>query len=412
MVEYRKWPIEPPHFELEARPTVVRELSARTLKGVRARTNRGLEISGFFLGNSSASLRQIDSLFPLAPEYDDEPVFRATKPSIEAAIVAAAEQGRIVGFYRSRTDGRLELDWQDDRVLNSAREFAPLVVAVVGQTKSMPAKVRSGVWDGAEVDWTGEFTLKDWHAGAPGIAPAKLKTAAAACVGLAAVILIASRAHERSRPPSGETSRAVFGSAPPIVTPPPITSRPEVVVAPKTVSVQKPPSPVATRARTVAAPPPRFYLPSVKPRRSEPVQLALTLPPPPQLAAQASLPSSQHPTPALRLPATPPAQSLPQPAQPVTFIEPVLERQTTPIVLPPGLRRLLTEEVVVALSLTIDTSGRVIAADRVGSLDKVEESLWGVYARAVSNWRFEPARRNEVPVQAKTVLRFRVAPAP
>jgi hypothetical protein len=96
------------------------------------------------------------------------------------------------------------------------------------------------------------------------------------------------------------------------------------------------------------------------------------------------------------------------PAQEVEFTHPVLARQPGPVVVPPALRRLLPREVLLAVRVAVDDTGRVTDLYPMNELTKVEESLWQSYSPALRSWEFEPAKRNGIPVHGEIILRFRV----
>ncbi len=104
-----------------------------------------------------------------------------------------------------------------------------------------------------------------------------------------------------------------------------------------------------------------------------------------------------------------PSRAVDSPAIAVT--EPVLALQPKPIVLPPDLRRLLQHEVLLSLRIQVDPKGRVSAVYPADQASTAERSLWVLYEKAVRSWVFEPARRNNLPVEGETILRFRVTPS-
>jgi hypothetical protein len=115
--------------------------------------------------------------------------------------------------------------------------------------------------------------------------------------------------------------------------------------------------------------------------------------------------------------AVPPAKvSSPSAAKPglspaaVQFVPPVLSRQSSPVVVPPDLRRLIQHEVVLSLRVSVDAAGRVKSVTPVNRLNRTEQALARSYMSAIQTWQFDPATRNGVPAQGETILTFRVMP--
>jgi TonB family protein len=81
-------------------------------------------------------------------------------------------------------------------------------------------------------------------------------------------------------------------------------------------------------------------------------------------------------------------------------------RQYAPVA-PENVRRSITGEVMVQVRVNVDSSGKVIGAEPLGSGDPVAQALAGAAISAVKRWQFEPARRGAEKVTADTVLTFR-----
>jgi hypothetical protein len=124
---------------------------------------RGLEIGGLLLGHVQGKHYRVDSIAPIESEYSQGPVFRAPCADLEAVVRSVNDHGRPVGIYRSRTDGRLEIDEQDQLLLAQLEPFLPVAVLVIAQTRTTPAEARAGVWDGSAVEWIGSGVhFGDW----------------------------------------------------------------------------------------------------------------------------------------------------------------------------------------------------------------------------------------------------------
>jgi outer membrane biosynthesis protein TonB len=94
----------------------------------------------------------------------------------------------------------------------------------------------------------------------------------------------------------------------------------------------------------------------------------------------------------------------------VQFVPPVLARQGAPVILPPDLRRMLQNEVVISLRVAVDESGRVTGVVPVNRLGRTEQSLARSYELAIRSWEFDPAKRNGAPAPGEVVMNFRVSP--
>lgn len=401
-----------PGFHMET--AVARDLAMRVLEGVKALPRRGLEIGGFLIGEVSGAQIRIDSLHPLYSEYPEGPAFKVSEPDFRNGVESAEAKGQIVGIYRSRTDGALELDDQSRFMLQALLTGSGIAFLVVRQTRQTPAEARAGLWIGRELKWLGEpLPFSDWTREAPLVSsislplvsteaakPSRRRTplfafglvAAACCVALFWV----------SRPP------AVQSALPParaLV----IDGKAETPRA-RTVEIPKPEAPatvtaareqVSSRNRTIAR---AFRLPEAKaPRRT--IADVPRLAPAPAIAAPPDL-SKAKPFSGPSL--LPDAGNV----RPLQFTPPVLVRQPRSVVLPPDLRRVLRHETVLSLKVTVDEKGHVLAIAAMNQLGKVEQSLLRAYSPAVSSWEFEPAVQNGRRVRADTILRFRVLPTP
>ena len=95
----------------------------------------------------------------------------------------------------------------------------------------------------------------------------------------------------------------------------------------------------------------------------------------------------------------------------VQFVPPVLSRQSSPVIVPPDLRRIIQHEVVLSLRVAVDKTGNVISITSVNRLDRTEQALARSYSAAIQTWQFDPAKRNGEPVNGETILNFRITPS-
>jgi len=209
----------------------------------------------------------------------------------------------------------------------------------------------------------------------------------------------------------------------------PLRSKEKVVVV-----VQPPPARMAATPtpRLAATPTPRL---AATPTSRMPATAAAAPPPvteqrhQPDAAAPAAereIVAQAKPAPTVDAPKAPEAGGLalapvrttslasilaPTPAPPVQFQPPEVLRQPSPVALPPDLRRLLRNEVVLQLRVAVDRNGVVRDVIPVsGGAGQAEGALLRTYTAAVKSWVFEPAKRNGQATDGETVLSFRVSP--
>jgi len=453
-VASRRWPDLPFDFA----ESTAEQLADLVLEGVKALPRRGLEIGGLLLGRSRAGDFVVDALEPIHCDYPLGPVFCV---GIEDLREAAKNAPAAVGMYRSRTDGVLETDEQDELLLEVLGSGgAPVLVLIIRQTRQMPAEARAGVWRKGALVWSeSTVPLREWIRGeldAPAqrtvpVAPAPPRvemplTKAApppvliqptrppvraarpqwayAAVGAVAVALVVLPIALRREavPETGEATRARQELTPPpletLTLPsqdpaPPVETRKAIIER-----REEPPSPVPPRKRAFTPP-----LQVATYRTAAAVDFAeapqfRTAAMPPQVAAR--VPLYTYDVPAFRSVPPPPVSSPVTIASTATtstpvsaavhFEQPMLSRQPVPVAIPPDLRRLLRSEVTLQLKVGIDRSGSVTSVVPIGSLGRTEEALVRAYSSAVRAWVFEPAKRNGSPVNGETTLSFRVSP--
>src|SRR5688572_1897014 len=103
---------------------------------------------------------------PLRSSYPEGPAFRLTEAEAKEALQSAATRGEVVGIYRSRTDGVLDLDHQDELLLRLL-DGPHFPILVIRQRKDVPGEGRLVVWGGADgASMVGPtFPIKEWLEG-------------------------------------------------------------------------------------------------------------------------------------------------------------------------------------------------------------------------------------------------------
>jgi hypothetical protein len=178
-------------------------------------------------------------------------------------------------------------------------------------------------------------------------------------------------------------------------------------------SISKPGSAevVQSRSRTeqLITPPVRGYVPPPTPRRAAPDRVVVIDPPPPLDIAHSALASA----PAVQLPQVPPARpneiqapstaQQGQPPSPSSPRRPI--RQVRPE-LPPNVSAMLSAPVQVEVRARIDSTGKVVHAESLGSAGVLNRYLGTAAVSAAKLWRFEPGNKAEDTI----ILKFIFAP--
>ncbi|MEJ7607008.1 MAG: hypothetical protein WKF37_12275 [Bryobacteraceae bacterium] len=148
---------------------MAKDLAYRVAEAARALPRRGLEVSGLLLGEQVANEIGVKSLQPLACGYPDGPAFRMSEGELQEVLQQVEDLNQVVGIYRSRTDGSLDLDDQDKLLLKLlGRPRIP--VLLIRQQRAVPAEGRP-VWGSSDVAGSvtsaGDiFPIKLWLTGA------------------------------------------------------------------------------------------------------------------------------------------------------------------------------------------------------------------------------------------------------
>jgi hypothetical protein len=139
-------------------------VAGRVTEAANALPKRGLEVCGLLLGELSANEADVKSLIPLPCSYAQGPAFRFSEQELRSTLETAASQDGVVGFYRSRTDGSLDLDDQD-RLLIGLLARQPMPVLVIRQHKDTSGEGRLLMANGTGVISTGDiFPIREWMA--------------------------------------------------------------------------------------------------------------------------------------------------------------------------------------------------------------------------------------------------------
>jgi periplasmic protein TonB len=407
--------------------------------------------TGLLLGSIEENDNCTIAVEEFEPAAEVEERVRAWKPR-------TGGKQRVVGYYRSHSRAGFTLDPSDHTLFERCfpkesrlallvkppKEEAGTAMFFLGENGQLAA-------ERATVEFP--FNLRELGAEEPGggaDSPAKPTSADASPaappkparggltwkIGLAGVVVIASvfgvselHVFDRTEAPR----QAVVDS--PAAAQEPVTSttapQPEAVESEPAAPRQPEPSEAAKTAVTKPASPGAFKKPtpeSVAPRAQQtlvaenlapnspvPVQpIAQTPPPAPMPEAQPPVTRTPPGPPAnTGRPSTPTAVAPPTPIQTSKPVEPSLPytppqpiRQYAPVA-PENVRRSITGEVIVQVKVNVDSSGKVIGAEPLGSGDPVAQALAGAAISAVKRWQFEPARRGAEKVTADTVLTFR-----
>jgi len=450
--QYRSWPTAitgSPHAQIDT--VLADDLAFRVLEGVKALPRRGLEVGGLLVGSYDLGAICADELSPILCAYPEGPGFTVSEAEFGPAVESARARGRIVGLYRSRTDGSLDADEQDVVMLRKVFEGRPLVFLVIRQSRTSPAEARLGLWTGSGIEWTGpSVRLQTWLHGSeaeamtarPALAPVRPRTGSYYAVPAAPAYPAGNWRNSLLLPGIGITLigigimlvtnnyRAEANSRsrtadPYIVNPDPRVSAPVQDVTVTTVEVPEvdpnlsriPVNSAGRRRETLRlSQSPASETPHVRPFRPPPAahvpgasELARITPP--QIPANPDVSALPALTPSAPMPMQASSAAAAEQGSSVAFTPPILARQPGRVVLPPDLRRVLQHEVVLSLKVNVDSSGRVTSVSPVYGLGKIEQSIWRAYSSAVSTWEFEPATQNGARVPAETILKFRVVPS-
>jgi hypothetical protein len=463
----RRWPPDEalPRFSIRLDAGMLMETSITA--GLEALRRRGLEVGGLLLGSFSGNEIVADSLEPVASAYPEGPSYRVPEHDLDAAL-----EREIVGFYRSRTDGLLELDEQDRLLLRLLPGNRPVAILLVRQTKQTAAEARLGFDRDGTIIWSKSIVpFAAWLAGtvdpdaiqspsASGdvlvmddrldkftipaasppaasdseAAPARFRLRrrdvfAAGCVAavvfLMTVVLRDTAGDDRSRSAATEVplfraeEAAIKVETAAATAPPGRAAAPVRVETARAVPNALPRSSGRTGDRMPE--PPAAVTPSRQPAdrlRGSTDTAGLFREPgsPPVVAVPSILPGVPVTLPQTALappprPLTPsPAANAPSAVAPVQFVPPVLSRQSSPVIVPPDLRRVIQHEVVLSLRVAVDETGNVISITPVNRLDRAEQALARSYSAAIQTWQFDPAKRNGIPARGETILNFRITP--
>ena len=132
-------------FRLEFSPGLERDLRLRIAVAANAIPKRGLEVCGLLLGEQTENTFVVKSVVPLTCRYSEGPAFRAGEADLREQLRLMQPLGEVIGFYRSRNDGSLELDRQDELML-SLLARRPIPVLVVRQQKNTQGEGRLLIW--------------------------------------------------------------------------------------------------------------------------------------------------------------------------------------------------------------------------------------------------------------------------
>lgn len=419
---FRVWPTEPALPQLRIRSDVLETIESDVGAGVGALPRRGLEVGGLLTGSYSTDEIVVEGLEPIESEYPEGPCYRVAEELIEYSLQRPRTGSNVVGFYRSRTDGKLDIDAQDDMFLRVLGGSQPLAVFLVRQSAHTPAEARVGFHSNGSLQWSDSVLPLVWllapdahsistkeplrTASRP---PGKNVVLAILSVGLCLAVLagwqtLAGRSEKGTS--IDRAARLQIGPGQ-LQTDAPVASsdaarsdsvveepKPRTVRSESEVARARSSSAGATRVRS-------FRLPPAAPVRTMSPRAALLVPEPPAVSA----PVGTAGPPVL----LPPSASLPPAA--TEFVPPVLSRQPTPVVVPPELRRLLQHEVVITVRVSVDERGRVLSVVPVRRLDRTEQVFVRSYVAAIQSWQFEPARRNGQPSRGEAILNFRLSPS-
>ena len=137
--------VTPDGLRLRLPSGVAKDLACRIAEAANALPKRGLEVCGLLLGEHSENEFAVKSLIPFTCRYAEGPAFRVSEGELRDTLQAANTLGDVVGIYRSRNDGSLDLDHQD-RLLLGLLARRPLPVLVIRQQKNIAGEGRLLIW--------------------------------------------------------------------------------------------------------------------------------------------------------------------------------------------------------------------------------------------------------------------------
>ena len=150
-------------FALQLSSDVANELARRIAGAANALPKRGLEVCGLLLGEHSAKAFVVTSLIPISCRYAEGPAFRASGGELSDALRGLQSLSCVIGIYRSRNDGLLDLDRQDQLLLELL-SGQPRLALVVRQQNISAGEGRLLVWDGSSAVASGGeiFSTERW----------------------------------------------------------------------------------------------------------------------------------------------------------------------------------------------------------------------------------------------------------
>ena len=137
--------VTPDGLRLRLPSGLAQDLACRIADAANALPKRGLEVCGLLLGEHSENEFAVKSLIPFTCRYAEGPAFRVSERELRDTLQVAHTLGDVVGIYRSRNDGSLDLDHQD-RLLIDLLARRPMPVLVVRQQKNTAGEGRLLIW--------------------------------------------------------------------------------------------------------------------------------------------------------------------------------------------------------------------------------------------------------------------------
>ncbi len=133
-------------FSLHLSCELARDLAQRIALAANSLPKRGLEVCGLLLGEQNANTFVVTSSVPLTSRYAEGPAFRVRETELLDELRMVQPRSQIVGIYRSRNDGSLELDRQDALLLSLIAQ-RPIPVLVIRQQRNTQGEGRLLIWD-------------------------------------------------------------------------------------------------------------------------------------------------------------------------------------------------------------------------------------------------------------------------
>ncbi len=128
-------------FGLQLPSGLASQLALRITEAANALPKRGLEVCGLLLGEHTGNTFVVTSLVPLNCRYSEGPAFRALESELRDELGMVQPLSDVIGFYRSRNDGSLDLDRQDELLLDLL-PHRPVPVLVIRQQKNTAGEGR------------------------------------------------------------------------------------------------------------------------------------------------------------------------------------------------------------------------------------------------------------------------------